>query len=96
MHILTPRFAGQLGALLLLAALSIHRLMLAFSLHPFAQPLRAPQSAKTLLERPEVKRIASTGAEDALEHGGTHVLQACYSQQAGFVFCGYFSDWQLN
>lgn len=43
--------AGQLGGLLFLIGLSLHRLILAFSLHPFAQPLRAPQSAKTLLQR---------------------------------------------
>ena len=46
-----PRFAGQLAALLFLVALSLLRVVLAVSVHPFAQPLRAPHLAKTLLER---------------------------------------------
>ena len=47
------RFAGQLAALCFLLAFCLHRLVLAISIHPFAQPLRAPHLAKTLLQRPE-------------------------------------------
>ena len=43
--------AGHTASLLLLGSLSLHRVLLAISLHPFAQPLRAPIAAKTLLER---------------------------------------------
>ncbi|CAJ1328495.1 unnamed protein product [Effrenium voratum] len=44
--------AGRLAALLFMLAQSLHRALLAFSLHPFSQPLRAPSLAKTLLQRP--------------------------------------------
>ena len=47
------RFAGQLAALCFLLAFCLHRLVLAISIHPFAQPLRAPHLAKTLLQRPD-------------------------------------------
>lgn len=49
-------FAGQLAALLFLVALSLLRVVLAVSVHPFAQPLRAPHLAKTLLERQQSAR----------------------------------------
>lgn len=49
-------FAGQLAALLFLVALSLLRVVLAVSVHPFAQPLRAPHLAKTLLERQQSTR----------------------------------------
>ena len=45
------KLSGHMAALLLLGSLSLHRVLLSISLHPFAQPLRAPIAAKTLLER---------------------------------------------